>query len=246
MNQTMHRRGGLSLPQLPLAVTLQDGVSFENYIVGLNLEAVQAVESCSQMKGERFIYLWGGHSVGKTHLLQSVCRVMSEQNEPCTYLTLKQADEFFPEIFDGLEALSLVCIDDVHLIAGKKEWEIALFHLYNRARANNTLLIVSGDASPGHLLLALPDLSSRLAWGLIFQLHPLSDKEKFLALQLRSHRRGFNMPDEVGHFLLSHYSRDTAVLFSILDRLDHASLVAKRRMTIPFVKMVLEQDGKEI
>ncbi len=244
MNQKTHRTGGLSLLQLPLAVTLQDGISFENYLTGLNLEAVQAVKKLSKMKGERFIYLWGGSGVGKTHLLQSVCRVVSEQSESCTYLTLKQADEFSPEIFDGLEALSLVCIDDVHLIAGKKEWEAALFHLYNRVRANNTLLIVSGDANPGHLLLALPDLSSRLAWGLIFQLHPLSDEDKFLALQLRSHRRGFNMPDEVGYFLLSRYSRDTAVLFSILDRLDHASLVAKRRMTIPFVKMVLEQEEK--
>lgn len=246
MIQTTHNATKLSLPQLPLAITLQDGVSFENYFSGLNLEAAQAVESCLQIKSERFIYLWGGSSVGKTHLLQSACRVVSEQDNPCAYLTLKQANELSPEIFDGLEALSLVCIDDVHAIAGQKQWEIALFHLYNRARANNTLLIVSGDESPGHLLLALPDLSSRLAWGLIFQLHPLSDTDKFSALQLRARRRGFNMPDEVGRFLLSRYPRDTAGLFSILDRLDHASLAAKRRMTIPFVKMVLDQEKKEI
>ncbi len=232
------------MTQLPLAIALQDGISFENYFSGLNLEAARTVENCAQIKSEKFIYLWGGHSVGKTHLLQSACRVVNEQVNPCAYLTLKQANELSPEIFDGLEALSLVCIDDVHAIAGKKEWEIALFHLYNRARANGTLLIVSGDESPGNLLLALPDLSSRLAWGLIFQLHPLSDADKFSALQLRARRRGFNLPDEVGRFLLSRYPRDTAALFSILDRLDHASLVAKRRITIPFVKVVLEQ--KEI
>ncbi len=233
---------GALFPQLPLAVTLQDGISFDNYFAGPNREAVQTVKSCIQMANERFIYLWGGGSVGKTHLLQSACRVVSEAGRPCAYLTLKQANEFRPEILDGLEELSLVCIDDVNAVAGDKEWEIALFHLYNRAKDNDTLLIVSGDESPGNLLLALPDLSSRLAWGLIFQLHPLNDADKFAALKLRARRRGFRLPDEVGHFLLSRYPRDTAELFSILERLDHASLVAKRRMTIPFVKMVLEQN----
>jgi DnaA family protein len=87
--------------------------------------------------------------------------------------------------------------------------------------------------------LGLPDLVSRLGWGPVFQLSALTDIEKRGALQLRAHRRGLEMGDEVADYLLKRCPRDMDSLFNLLNRLDHASLAAQRRLTIPFVRQLL-------
>jgi DnaA family protein len=141
-------------------------------------------------------------------------------------------------MLEGLEALSLVCIDDVDTIAGDAAWEAALFHLFNRVRERGARIVIAGSASPRALGLGLPDLATRLAWGLVFQLHPLGDEEKAQALQLRARGRGMEMPEAVARYLLQHHARDMAALFALLERLDRASLAAQRRLTVPFVREI--------
>jgi DnaA family protein len=58
-------------------------------------------------------------------------------------------------------------------------------------------------------------------------------------LQLRARQRGFELPDDVAHYLLRRAPRDPASLFALLDRLDYASLAAQRKLTIPFVRELL-------
>jgi len=95
------------------------------------------------------------------------------------------------------------------------------------------------DRPPRQLNLQLPDLASRLDWGQIYKLQPLNDDEKVQALQLRSRLRGFELPEDVGRFLLKRLDREMRTLFMTLDRLDRASITAKRKLTIPFVKEIL-------
>jgi DnaA family protein len=87
--------------------------------------------------------------------------------------------------------------------------------------------------------LTLPDLTSRLGWGPVFQLATLSDRDKRAALQMRARRRGLELGNEVAEYLLRRYPRDMDSLFSLLNQLDRASLVAQRRLTIPFVRELL-------
>ena len=74
---------------------------------------------------------------------------------------------------------------------------------------------------------------------LVFQLHALSDEDKLRALQLRASRRGLQMSDEVGRFILTRGERSMSALFELLERLDQASLQAQRKLTIPFLKETL-------
>ena len=87
--------------------------------------------------------------------------------------------------------------------------------------------------------LTLPDLSSRLAWGVVFQLQNLDDQDKQQMLQLRAALRGLQLPDEVARYILSRGARGMGELFTALERLDQASLQAQHRLTIPFVKRVM-------
>lgn len=182
------------------------------------------------------VYLWGNSGTGKTHLLQAVCRCIAAKGELCAHIPLKKVAEMAPKMLENLEQLSLVGIDDVQAIAGQRQWEEALFHLYNRVYDSGSRMFIGANVNPKELGLGLPDLSSRLAWGAVLHIQPLDDNDKVLALNLHARQRGLQLPENVGWFLLRHCQRDMPSLFSLLDRLDMASLSAQRKLTIPFVK----------
>ncbi len=220
--------------QIPLQIRLNDNATFDNYLVAGNAQAIDLLSS-----DERYIYLWSAEATGKTHLLQALCH----QHTSSFYLPLTDIDAWQTDILEGLEQFALVCIDDVHQIAGRSEWETALFDLFNRLQENSRRLVVTANCSPAGLDLQLADLSSRLAWGVSLQLNSLTDEQKIQALRQRAQRRGFQFPDEAAAYLLKHCPRDLHSLFAILDRLDDASLQAQRRISIPFIKQALANNS---
>ena len=235
--------------QIPLRFGWRDGRSFGNYFAGgdvesgrqSNAEAVHHVQraAAGEAGAEHFLFLWGAASVGKSHLLQAACQHAAENQRTVAYLPMAELIDLSAEIFEGLEQMSLICLDDVQLIAGKAEWEEALFHFYNRMRDVGGSLLVMANAAPAALAVVLPDLQSRLSWGPVLQLNELDDAGKIAALQLRAKGRGFELSDEVAQFLMRRSTRDMASLFLLLDRLDEASLVQQRKLTIPFVRNLI-------
>lgn len=139
-------------------------------------------------------------------------------------------------LLEGMEHLNLICVDNVEAVAGNREWEEALFHLYNRIRQEGNTLIVGANAAPRQLTIQLPDLVSRLSWGAVFQVAELSDEEKIMAIRMRAGLRGIQLPEDVAKYLVHHASRKMSDLSLMLDRLDKASLSAQRKVTIPFIK----------
>lgn len=228
-----------TVKQLPLSMWLREGANFDNYFASLNRPLLASLNNSE----EQFVFLWGTESVGKTHLLQAACHAATARGEGSVYLPMSEAAQFAPEMLEGLEHLALVAIDDVNVIAGDRDWETALFNLYNRIRDTGTgRLLVAANKPLPELGLQLPDLQSRLSWGLVYQVQTMSDDEKLLALKQRADSRGFELPDEVANYLLRHYQRQTTALFELLDRLDQHSLAEQRRLTIPFVKQVIEAE----
>jgi len=225
--------------QLTLNVRLDETATFNNFYAGDNQSLLFALRKIVKGVGDSFVYCWGGSGVGRSHLLQACCHELTEQGQTAAYVPLSRFRELSPEILDGLEALFLVCLDDVESVLGDEKWELALFNFYNRALDHHTGLVISADNPPQQLPCVLPDLASRLASGVVFHLLPLSDEQKLAALQLRAQLRGFVLSDKVGKFLLHHQPRDFLSLFMLLERLDHASLVEHKKLTIPFLKSVL-------
>jgi DnaA family protein len=221
-------------PQLPLNVTLRDDATLENYYPGDNEEVMVHLGAAGERGEAMPLYLWGPRGAGKSHLLQAVCHEAGDGT--AAYLPLSQLESLSPSVTEGLEQLDVVCIDDVHAVAGDLPWETALFDLFNRGRERGVRLIFSGAAAPAALGLGLADLASRLGGGLVFHIRPLSDEQMMAALQLRAGRRGIELPADVARYLLRRCERDMTTLASLLERLDHASLAAQRRLTIPFVR----------
>ncbi len=230
--------------QLPLSIRLRDHATFENFLPADNQQVVVTLQraAVSDNDDATALYLWGTAGSGKSHLMQAACHCVTACDEVAVYLPLRDYQMFAPALLEGMESLALVCLDDIEAIAGQSEWEEAIFHLYNRMQANGTQLVVSANSAPQGLPLLLPDLMTRLGWGLVFQLNELNDEKKVEALQMRAQAIGMEISDDVARYLFSRTRRDMHSLFALLERLDHATLVAQRRLTIPFLKVFMAGD----
>lgn len=233
--------------QLPLSITLRVDATFDNFFISeSNQVAVKALKffasSYTNSHTEIFFYLWGADSSGVSHLLQAVQHQALNRNIqylPLAELLAVDASYSPQDMLDGLENLDLIVIDDLQVIAGKDEWELAFFHLFNRLRDAGKQLLVGANQSSREVAILLADLQSRLQWGVSYQLLTLDDDEKKQAILSRAAALGIRLNDDVLQFMLTHCGRDLRGLVDIVNQLDKASLVEKRHITIPFVKQVL-------
>lgn len=222
--------------QLSLGIRLRDDADFENWYLGDNQELIASLMTLLQASHWGYLLLWGVSGSGKSHLLQAATQKKSPHS---FYLPLSEFINLSPDILENLDHYALICIDDIGCVVGDPAWEEALFHFFNRSQHSCAHLLFSVDSLATLAAIKLPDLRSRLASGITYQIKPLDDDQKLAALQLRAKRRGMSLNEEVGKYLLNHLSRDTTELFKVLEHLDTASLKAKHRLTIPFVKSVL-------
>lgn len=233
--------------QLPFEVFLRGDATFNNFFPGDSLTNQEALVTLSRVNSpfsEKYCYLWGSSGVGKSHLLQATIHRASAHQLSGLYLPLSQELIHAQQpnlVFQGLDKLNVVCVDNLNLLAGEPIWEEAFFHLYNKMRENNqTRLMIAATCSPQALGVKLADLSSRLAWGLTIHLDPLKDDEKLEAIQIHAKDIGMELPEEVGRYLLSRVTRNMSHLNAVLNQLSKASIVNQRKLTIPFVKSIIK------
>jgi DnaA-homolog protein len=219
------------MKQLVLDIALPAAPTLDNFVPGRNAELVVALYALANgASNERFIYLWGADGSGRSHLLRAVVNAAKRSGRHTAWF---EAEATAIDIADD----GLCAADDVHLLGA--EAQIALFNLHNRVRGGSGALIASGDVAPAQLRLR-PDLVTRLASGLIYQVHGLDDEEKSAVLRRHADIRGFRLSQEVADYLLRHSRRDMRSLLALLDALDRYSLETKRAITLPLVRELLK------
>uniref|UniRef100_UPI003562C26A DnaA regulatory inactivator Hda n=1 Tax=Halopseudomonas sp. TaxID=2901191 RepID=UPI003562C26A len=201
--------------------------------------AVEALADLHASPADFSLYLWGAPGSGRSHLLQAACHQMVEAGGLAMYLPLAEVIEHGPSLLEGMEEVDLLCLDELDALVGQARWQETLFHLYNRLREQGGRLLLSAGAPPRNMAFDLADLTSRLGWGLVFQMQPLDDQSKQEVLKLRAEGRGLQLTDEVARYMLNRGARGMGELFAALEKLDQASLQAQHRLTIPFVKRVM-------
>jgi DnaA-homolog protein len=217
------------MKQLALDIVSAPEPTLDNFVPGRNAELVVALYAvANNASHERFIYLWGPRGCGRTHLLRAVARAAREHG--------RGALPFARDTAADVAASALVTADDVHLLDPASQ--VALFNLHNRLRAGAGVLIASGDAAPAQLAVR-PDLGTRLAAGLVYQVHELGDDEKGAALRRHAEARGFDLPEDVARYLLRHAPRDMPSLLAMLEALDRYSVEARRAVTVPLLRELL-------
>jgi len=201
--------------QLPLPISAAAQPTLESYIAGANAEALERVRSL--VRGE---------------LKEAIVYLWGEPGSGRSHL-LRAASRANP---------ALVIADDVETLDAASQR--ALFIAINPARDGGPGVLAAGNAPPARLALR-EDLRTRLGWGLVYQLKPLTDAEKALHLRGEAARRGLRLSDEVVWYLLNHLPRDLASLHAVLDRLDRHALARQRALTVPLVREALSKNNDD-
>ncbi len=223
------------MQQLPLGVRPADTARFDGYVPGPNREVLELLAGPVP---PRLLWLWGRAGTGKSHLLQAACAAAGERGGAAAYLDLEAPPE--PGRLQGYESIDLVCLDSLERVSADPQWNAAVFRLLALMQDAGGRLYVTSTAPPASLTFRLPDLRSRLLAGAVHQLRELAEEERVQVLELRAQRRGLQLPRESAAWLVHHVPRDLRSLCAALDRLDEAALAAQRRLTVPFLRSVLE------
>lgn len=219
--------------QLLLDLPAEQAPTLTSFVVGANAELMQLLQRLAEAAprglDERFVYIWGEAGSGKSHLLQALAA------QPQALYIAGEADV---AAFEYQRDKTLYLIDDCEQLSA--DAQIAVFSLFNQIREQGGCMLSSGKVAPTALALR-EDLRTRLGWGLIYQVHGLSDEQKIDALTHNANTRGLTLSPGVLPYLITHFARDMRSLSAVLDALDHYSLETKRAMTLPLLRELLQQ-----
>ena len=226
--------------QIPLAIGPVVVPTFDNYLPGPNLAAQSHLAGLVGPSGLPVepaapVYLWGSAGTGKTHLLRALTERCQAAGQSVAWF---DAADRQPWLWAA--DWSLVVIDRCERLdaAGQQ----AAFALFVEAAAQGTQMACAGRVPPVDLPLR-DDLRSRMAWGHVLALRPLTDAETRAVLRREADRRGVLLPDEVLNYVLSRFERDLGYLMRMLDALDEFALVRARHITVPLVRAMLAEQG---
>ncbi len=225
-------------PQIPLQLEPARESRFEDFVAGPNASVVASLKA-SLNEPDSLLFLSGPQDTGKTHLLNAACLAAREMGMTAFYAGLRSMPEDSHQLLEGLENVDLVCIDDMHHIAGDARWEESLFHCLNRIRERQGRIVLTSRVRLSALHIELPDLVSRLQGGLRMQLALLEDEDKILVLNHHAASLGIELPDDVGRYLIRHSSRNLGRLLNMVGQLQQAAFISKRRITVPLAREVL-------
>lgn len=226
-------------PQMPLPLEPRRAGRLDEFVPGPNGAIVESVRETAT-GADLSLFLSGPRGSGKSHLLNAACLLARENDRTAFYLGLRGLSDADAASLQGLETMDLICIDDLQAVAGKAVWEEALFHFINRLRTHGGSLMIASSERLRRLPLELPDLASRLAWGLRLSLQALDDKDKRTVLESHGRALGIDLPEDVSEYLLKRGPRDMATLVGLVTRLQQAAFRDKRQVTVPLARLLMK------
>lgn len=211
-------------------------MTFETFYLSSNKVVIDSIKDDKN----KLIWIAGLKGTGKTHILQATVNYMDDGDNRLLYLPMVESKDFTPDILDNLNQFDLVAIDDIENVIGDFSWEEQLLILYEELIHTKCRILISSSDTPQGLRFKLPDLASRFSLGLVDRLKPMNEEQIIKAISLHATVRGFNLPAEVAKYLISRVPRDVSVLVDIIKLLDYESLSKQRKLTVPFIKTVLD------
>lgn len=238
MSRNTHSGPGIT-PQLPLKLRYPPDQRFDSFVAAPEAALAQ-LRLLAESPDADWLYLAGTAKTGKTHLALALCAAAEQAGRRAVYLPMAAAAGRVREALEALEGNDVVALDGLEIVAGTREEEVALFDFHNRARAAGLNVLYTARDVPDEIGLALPDLRSRLSQCARVILSPLDDEGRREVLRDRAYGRGLVLEEAAIDWLLTRTDRDLGHLIGVLEVLDRESLAAQRRVTVPFLRSVLE------
>ena len=237
-----------------ISAPLDPKFTFDNFIVGkpneLAYAAAQRVAE-SEIVSFNPLFLYGGVGLGKTHLMHAVAWAIKKRSpkKNVVYLT---AEKFMYQFIKALRfknimsfkeqfrSVDVLMIDDVQFIIGKDNTQEEFFHTFNTLVDKKRQIIISADKSPADLEGLEDRLKSRLGWGLVADIHPLTYELRLGILQSKSEQKQLKLSPEVLEFLANKITNNVREMEGALNRLAVHGSLQKAEISVEMVKDVLK------
>lgn len=221
--------------QIPINFSFCNAKTLDNYISGENKHLIKALKEFAKNNHGQLIYLFGEKSTGKSHLCKAVFDIIED-----TKILVNQHN--FETLSDiDLQNINYLILDDFEIILEKGNNEDTLFYYVNEFIISKKSLLISSINSTEQITFTKKDLKSRLTSNLIFNIKEISDERKVEVLKNITEDIGWTIEEKVCQYIMYHYRRDLFFLCNVLKSLDENSLALKKRVTIPFVKSIIER-----
>ena len=237
-----------------ISAPLDPKFTFDNFIVGKPNElAYAAAQRVAQSEVVSFnpLFLYGGVGLGKTHLMHAVAWNIKKRNpkKNVVYLT---AEKFMYQFIKALRfknimsfkeqfrSVDVLMIDDVQFIIGKDNTQEEFFHTFNTLIDKKRQIVISADKSPADLDGLEDRLKSRLGWGLVADIHPLTYELRLGILQAKAEQKSLQLKQEVMEFLANKITNNVREMEGALNRLAVHASIQDSEISVDLVKDVLK------
>ncbi len=237
------------LQQLSLPLCFNPGKSFDDFWVHeknaeliYHLKNSVAFHPLEVQEPETSLFFWGSSSSGKSHLLEALCKYASDYGLRAAYVDFADVAILSTGVLDGLEHLDLVCLDNIHMIDDDcyYDFQVAVFRLFNQIRDLDKRLVMTSNKPAHKFQFTIADLVSRFQWGLSYHLFAFDQLDSRAFLIWAARHKGMLLNEFCADYIMKHYTRTASALINLLDRLDKMSLVEQRKLTIPFIRRIME------
>ena len=224
----------LNKDQIPINFSFIADKSFDNFVLDKNSVAIELLKDFTTTDRTNIIFIRGNHSSGKTHLCLAVNNLINK-----SIFILNRNNIELIDFQDILKYDSLI-IDDIDFLISNNIHEENIFVLINEFILMKKSMIVTSTEKLNNISFTIPDLVSRLKWDQILEIPELNDSDKIKVLQKNAHERGWDLTPKVCDYIMNHYKRDLYFLCNCVKFIDETSLSLKKKITIPFIKKIIE------
>ncbi|NDY91707.1 HdaA/DnaA family protein [Ideonella livida] len=221
------------MKQLPLPIAFEESPRLSDFVLGANAEVLHGLRDLAWPGPP--VYLWGPAGVGKTYLLSALVNEVQLAGGRAAWFDARQGLPW--EVSPGL---ALIVLDGAERL--DPDHQHAAFTLFIEAAAHGVQMVSAGRMPPVDLPVR-EDLRTRLGWGPVYAVHPLSEAQMRQVLQRDALRQGLSLPTELLDHLFTHHARDLASLQALVRRLERFSLAEGRAMTVPLLRRMLAEEG---
>jgi len=233
--------------------------TFDNFILGPSNRHAHAYSmAVADAPGKNYnpLFIYGGVGLGKTHLMQAICRHI-KNTSPSLKICYMPSERFTNELIDGIQHkttpafrqkyrnIDVLVLDDIHFIAGKESTQEEFFHTFNALYDSHKQIIISSDRPPKEIANLQERLVSRFSWGLTTDVQPPDLETRVAILKKKIEREPVQVPDDVIFFIAQLIKTNIRELEGALIRIIAYSLLEEKVINLDLAKEVLKDLLKE-
>ena len=193
------------------STNLKPEYTFDSFVVGDNNKFAHAAAlAVAEAPATAYnpLFLYGGSGLGKTHLMHAIGNEILKRDKDAKILYIS-AETFMNQLINAITEnkteefrnkyrnITVLLIDDIQFIAGKKSTQEEFFHTFNALHDSGKQIIISSDRPPRDIELLEERLRTRFEWGLLADISNPDYETRLAILRKKAMLNNVIIDDEI-------------------------------------------------